>query len=115
MTYEELVLKVREAYEDADAREIYDHIAIQVNVEGEAAGAFYVEIANRQICVEPYDYYDRDGLITTTAETIMKLVDNKVSFMEAMMSGELNVVGNMEKLKKLARVKKVTKPKKQRK
>ena len=55
MTYEELVLRVRDVYENADAREVFEHIAVQVNVEGEAAGAFYLEVADRQVCVEPYD------------------------------------------------------------
>ena len=45
MTYEELVLRVRDVYENADAREVFEHIAVQVNVEGEAAGAFYLEVA----------------------------------------------------------------------
>ena len=63
MTYEDLVYKVREVFENADARKILEHVAIQVNITGEGEGIFYVEIAERHICVEPYDYYDRDCLL----------------------------------------------------
>ena len=45
MTYDELVLKVREVFENANAKEIYEHVAVQIDVTGEAAGTFYIEIA----------------------------------------------------------------------
>ena len=34
MTYEELVKQVREAYADADASKVKEHLAIQFTVEG---------------------------------------------------------------------------------
>ena len=51
MTYDELVLKVREVFENANAKEIYEHVAVQIDVTGEAAGTFYIEIAERCISV----------------------------------------------------------------
>ena len=63
MTYEEIVEKVRNDYENADARAIFEHIAIQFNIKGEGAGIFYIEVADRNVCVEPYDYYDKDALV----------------------------------------------------
>ena len=44
MKYEELVKTLKDNYEQADASMVKDHIAIQFNVTGEAAGAFYLEI-----------------------------------------------------------------------
>ena len=49
MTYEELVKKVQEAYKDADASKVKEHLAIQFNVEGEVAGAFYLEVAEGKV------------------------------------------------------------------
>ena len=40
MTYEEVVRIARDAYEDADARNIFEHIDVQVNVTGEGSGIF---------------------------------------------------------------------------
>ncbi|MBR1852907.1 MAG: SCP2 sterol-binding domain-containing protein [Lachnospiraceae bacterium] len=105
MTYEEIVHCVRNAYENADAREIYEHIAVQVNVTGEGAGAFYIEVAGRAVCVEPYDYYDRDGLITASSETIVDIAKGDLSFEEAMQKGLLRLEGNMDKFGKLAKIK----------
>ena len=44
MTYEEIFNKVKEAYENADASNVEGHIAIEFDVCGEGAGAFYAEI-----------------------------------------------------------------------
>lgn len=52
MTYEELVTTIKKAAAKADASAIQEHIAFQFNVEGEAAGAFYLEITGGEIKVE---------------------------------------------------------------
>lgn len=105
MTYEELVERVRETYEYADARDIFEHIAVQVNVLGEAAGAFYVEVANRQVCVEPYDYYDRDGLITVETNVVLQILDGSLKVEEAVRTGAMRYDGNQDKLKMMFRIK----------
>ena len=105
MTYEEVVHCVRNAYENADAREIYEHIAVQVNVTGEGEGAFYVEVAGRAVCVEPYDYYDRDGLITASSETIVAIAKGDLTFEKALEDGLIQLEGNMDKFRKLAKIK----------
>lgn len=104
MTYEEIVDKVRSVYENADARDIFEHIAVQVNVVGEGEGIFYLEIADRQISVEPYDYYDRDGLIIISADTIFDIADGKLTFHDAYHSGVLQCYGNMDKMRKLQKI-----------
>ena len=104
MTYEEVVDKVRALYENADARDIFEHIAFQVNLEGEVSGAFYLEVAERTICVEPYDYYDRDGLITASAETICEIAERKTDFLDAYKAGKLRYEGNMDKFHTMARI-----------
>ena len=104
MTYEEVVDKVRTLYENADAREIFEHIAFQINLEGEVSGAFYLEVAERKICVEPYDYHDRDGLITASAQTICEIADRNMSFMDAYKSGKIRYEGNMDKFYTMMRI-----------
>ena len=105
MKYEEIVLKVRDGFENADAREIFEHVAVQVNIEGEGNGAFYIEVAGRKICVEPYDYVDRDGLLTATGETLVTIADGTLSIEQALASGALRVEGNMGKLALLTKIK----------
>lgn len=110
MTYEKIVDKVREAFENADAREIFEHVAMQVNIVGEGEGAFYIEVAERHISVEPYDYYDRDGLFTASAEVLVQLAEGKLNFCDAVASGKLVYAGNQEKLKLLGKIKLRKKP-----
>lgn len=98
MTYFDIVDKIRDTYEYADARHIFEHIAIQINVIGEGAGALYIEVAERSVCVEPYDYKDRDVLVTTDAKTIVDVCDGNITYEEALESGRLHREGNMEKL-----------------
>ena len=105
MTYEELVLRVRDVYENADAREVFEHIAVQVNVEGEAAGAFYLEVADRQVCVEPYDYYDRDILVTVDTRVLLDLLDNRLGYRKAIDNGMLRIEGNIVKFGLLSKIK----------
>ena len=112
MTYEEIVDRVREVYENADARQIYDHIAIQVDIVGEGGGVFYVEVAERHICVEPYDYFDRDVLITTDGETIVGFIEGKISYQEAVDSGRFRVSGDMKKYEQMRKVTKVKRKRK---
>lgn len=105
MTYEEIVEAARSVFENADARMIFDHIAVQVNVHGEGAGAFYMEVADRSICIEPYDYYDRDGTVDTDGQTIMDICNGLITLDEAMESGRFILYGNNEKLAKLREIK----------
>lgn len=112
MTYEEIVDRVREVYENADARQIYDHIAIQVDIVGEGGGVFYVEVAERHICVEPYDYFDRDVLITTDGETIVGIIEGKIGYQEAVDSGRFRVAGDMKKYEQMRKVTKVKRKRK---
>lgn len=104
MTYEEIVEKVRSVYENADARDIFEHIAVQINIVGEGEGIFYMEVADRHICIEPYDYYDRDGLVIVSAQTIYDIADGKLTFHDAYHSGVLQCQGNIEKMKKLQKI-----------
>lgn len=105
MTYHEIVYRVREDMENADAREIFEHIAVQINIIGEGEGAFYIEVAERHICVEPYDYHDRDGLLIATGDTILRMAEGDITPIEAYEQGLLKVEGNMDKLYALNRVK----------
>lgn len=97
MTYEELVEKVREAYKDADAGKIKEHVAFQFNVTGEAAGAFYLEIADGRVKVEPYEYYDRDVLVTTSAKTLLEIANGKLDPVKAFLIGKIKAEGDLGK------------------
>lgn len=101
MTYEELVEQVKAATKKARVSKTIGHVAFQFNVEGEGEGAFYLEISEGKIYVEPYEYYDRDLIIVTTADTIMKMINREISPMSALTNEQMRVYGDVKQLQVL--------------
>lgn len=52
MTYEEIFAKSKEAVSKADVSNMDGHLAIQVNIEGEGNGIFYIELKDRKLYIE---------------------------------------------------------------
>ena len=105
MTYEYIVDKVRETFENADAREIFEHVAFQVNIIGEGEGAFYIEVAARSVVVEPYDYHDRDGLVTATGDALITMAVGEITVVDAIKKGLIKVDAKPNKLAAMLRIK----------
>ncbi len=97
MTYEELVKIAKDSYCTKDASNIKEHVAIQFNVTGDASGIFYLEIKDGQVYVEPYEYYDRDAIVTTDAETLIKMADGSLGMEAAYFSGKIKAEGDLGK------------------
>ena len=97
MTYEEIVKKAKQAAKNIDANALNEHIAIQIDIEGEGEGAFYVEASEGKIAVEPYEYYENDCKIKTDAETIIAVLSGKLKAEEALSGGKLQVEGDAGK------------------
>ena len=68
MTYEEIVKKIKQVAGKIDKGAIKEHVAIEVDIEGEGEGAFYVELNKDKVTVEPYEYYDSDCKIRVEAQ-----------------------------------------------
>ena len=97
MTYQELVSKLKDTCQKKDASKINEHLAIQFNIQGEAEGALYLEIADGQLHIEPYEYYDRDILVTTSAADLLALAEGSLDLFDAYQSGKISAEGNLEK------------------
>ncbi|WP_026658412.1 SCP2 sterol-binding domain-containing protein [Butyrivibrio sp. AC2005] len=104
MTYEEVVAKVKEALKDADVSNVKEHAAYQFNITGEGEGAFYVEIADGKLNVEPYEYFDRDILVYTSAADLMDILEGRDDFVNANLSGKINAEGDLRKAELLKSV-----------
>ena len=104
MTYEELVKKLKTAYAKADASAIEEHVAVQFNVTGEGEGALYLEVSDGKIDIQPYEYYDRDAIVVTGANTLVDIAAGKVDVVEAYNTGVIEVEGNVGKAALLAKI-----------
>lgn len=98
MTYIELVNEIKEKFMGVDVSDIHEHLAFQFNVEdSEAGGAFYVEVKDGVLYVEPYEYYDRDAIFICTPEVLFKIADGEMDPVAAFMEKKLQVEGSIEK------------------
>ncbi len=104
MTYEEVVKEAQKIVAKGDASGIKDHLAVQYNITGEGEGAFYMEVKDGCIEVQPYDYNDRDILVTADAQTILDMMSGKLDIVNAYLTHKISAEGNLGKadiLKKL--------------
>lgn len=97
MTYEEIVTKVRNTFKDADISKINQHLAYQFNITGEGEGAFYVEVKDGELHIEPYEYYDRDAIFICSADVLFKIIGGKLDPIAAFTLGKLKVEGDLGK------------------
>lgn len=95
MTYEEIVGKSVIVYKNADASAVDGHVAVQFNVTGEAEGAFYLEITDGKVDIQPYEYYDRDAIVTIDTNTIAEILDGKLTINDAYNDSKMTVDGNL--------------------
>jgi len=99
MTYESIVKGAEEAVKKLDYKNVTEHIAVEVDVEGEGEGAFYIEFYNGDVKVEPFNYYDRDVLVRGNAESILNVLNGRQSLADV--KNEVNWEGNLSKAAKL--------------
>jgi len=105
MTYEEIVAKTRDiifSYDLSSLKNSSEHIAVQVNIKGEGEGAFYIEIKDGEVYIEPYEYYDRDCKFIVSAENFLKICDGSLDAVKAFTVGKLKVEGNIDKALKFS-------------
>jgi len=101
MTYEEIVAKVRKTFKNTDVSNINEHLAYQFNIEGEGEGAFYVEVKEGKLYIEPYEYYDRDAIFICKSDTLFKMISGKLDPVAAFTVGQLRVEGSIDKALRL--------------
>ncbi len=101
MTYEEIVEKVRNTFMNTDVSMIDEHLAYQFNIEGEGEGAFYVEVKDGELHIEPYEYYDRDAIFICKADVLFKMISGKLDPVMAFTIGKLKVEGDLGKALRL--------------
>ncbi|MCR5665681.1 MAG: SCP2 sterol-binding domain-containing protein [Eubacterium sp.] len=98
MTFEEIVEKVSTVSAKLDAKKVKEHIAYEIDIIGEGHGAFYVELINGKIDVQPYEYYDHDIKVVATADEIVGIFEGNSDPVVANGEGRIHVQGNPEDL-----------------
>lgn len=96
MTVHELISELREK---ANTVNIQDDrfLAVQINVKDRDPGVFYVEVKDRRINIEPYEYNDRNCAITMKMNDLIKLLEGRLDAVAAFTLGKLKVDGDIGK------------------
>lgn len=96
MTYEQVVAKVKDKFANANASSIDGVKALQINLEGKNVnGIFYIEVKDHNVNVEPYEYYDRNAIVTVNPTNLLKILDGKLDAVEAYTKGKVTVEGDL--------------------
>ncbi len=105
MTYADLFYEFKGKFMGADVSDIKEHLAFQFNIEDEqAGGAFYVEVKDGTLYVEPYEYYDRDAIFICAPDVLFATADGKMDPVAAFTAQKLRVEGSIEKALRLKEI-----------
>lgn len=116
MTYHELFKYIKERFINADVSGFKSDVSYQFNVRGEGEGAFYAEVKNKVLSIEPYEYYNRDVIFEADSKVLLDIADGKLDPTQAYLAGKLKFSGDTEKameFKKLLKTKTSVKEKKE--
>ena len=97
MTYEQIFEKSKKIIMKSDVSKIDGHLAVQVDITGEGEGAFYIELKDHELHVEPYEYYDNDCKFIISGENFLKMADGKLDPVAAFFDGRLKIDGSVDK------------------
>ena len=98
MTYEKIVEKVKKALAKVDASGVKGHLAVQVDVYGEGEGAFYIEVKDGKVDVQPYEYFDHDLRIRCTGEEIIAIAEGEKKVIEEVAAENVEALRNVSRL-----------------
>ncbi len=105
MTYADFFYDMKGRFMGADVSDIHEHLAFEFNIEDEeAGGAFYVEVKDGTLYVEPYEYYDRDAKFICTPDVLVKIATGEMDPVWAFTTQKLKVEGNIDKALRLKEI-----------
>ena len=105
MTYADFFYEIKGKFMGADVSDIHEHLAFQFNIEdAEAGGAFYVEVKEGVLYVEPYEYYDRDAIFTCAPDVLRGIADGELDPIAAFTEQKLRVEGSIDKALRLKEI-----------
>lgn len=102
MTYAEFFQEFKSRFDGADVSDINEHLAYQFNIEDEeAGGAFYVEVKDGKLYIEPYEFFDRDAMFICAPDVLIKIAEGEMDPVWAFTVQKLRVEGDIDKALKL--------------
>ena len=105
MTYADFFYDIKGRFMGADVSDIHEHLAFEFDIEDEeAGGAFYVEVKDGTLFVEPYEYHDRDARFICAPDVLVKIATGEMDPVWAFTTQKLKVEGNIDKALRLKEI-----------
>ena len=105
MTYADFFYDIKGRFMGADVSDIHEHLAFEFDIEDEeAGGAFYVEVKDGTLYVEPYEYYDRDARFICAPDVLVKIAEGEMDPVWAFTTQKLKGEGNIDKALRLKEI-----------
>ncbi len=103
MTYEEIFSKSKKKILKYNTKNTdVEHFAVEVQIEGEGEGIFYVELKDKQLYVEPYDYRDNDCRLVLSGKNFLDILSGKLDPVKSFTVGDLKIDGDIDMALKLS-------------
>lgn len=93
---DEVLKIVRDNFKGKDLSSIKEKIAIEINLKED--GVFYIEILNGIASVMPYNYIDKDALVTISKDNFIRLISGKLDGVWAFTTKKLRIDGDIGKV-----------------
>lgn len=97
MKKEETVQELRDRFKDADTSGVEGVVAVQVDLRDEDGGTLYLEVKDKVLSIEPYEYYDRNVILNVLSSDLLDIIDKKLDPSEAISKGILTAEGDFGK------------------
>ena len=100
MTRQDIINELKEKTASFDGS--YEgFLALQVTLS-DLGEAFYIEIKDGVLSIEPYEYYDRQANLIMSAGDFHKMINKHLDSTHAYLSGKLKIEGDMAKATELS-------------
>jgi len=101
--FKSIFSELKEKSAGFDASACNEFLALQVTLK-DLDEAFYVEIKDGKLTVEPHEYNDRQANLIISSDNFVKLMNGNLNPVMAFTTGKLKVEGDVGKASQLSRV-----------
>ena len=103
MTLDNVVNEVREKASSYKEGSYEGFLAVQITLT-DLGEAFYVEVKDGKLAIEPYEYLDRQANLKITSTNFIKMINGKLNSVVAFTTGKLQIDGDISKATEMANI-----------
>lgn len=101
MTLESVVDEVRTKAASYQEGDYQGFLAVQITLT-DLNQAFYVEVKEGKLSIEPFEYHDRQANLKITSANFIKMINGKLNSVLAFTTGKLKIDGDISKATEMA-------------